>query len=49
VRYAADQDYVLQVVEDCCADPDPEVHRLLTQKVFPRQAKIVASSEVTFA
>jgi hypothetical protein len=24
------------VVADCCADSDPEVHRVLTEKVFPR-------------
>jgi nicotinamidase-related amidase len=48
VRYAADCDYALVVAEDCCADPDPEVHQLLTRKVFPRQAKVVASSEVAF-
>jgi nicotinamidase-related amidase len=33
VRWAADMDYELVVVEDCCADGDDEVHRVLTQKV----------------
>ena len=45
VRWAADMDYELVVVEDCCADRDEEVHRVLTQKVFPRQAKIVSAPE----
>ncbi|HEY0756767.1 MAG TPA: isochorismatase family cysteine hydrolase [Ktedonobacteraceae bacterium] len=43
VRWAADTDYELVVVEDCCADGDEEVHRVLTQKVFPRQACVVSS------
>ena len=41
VRWAADADYDLIVVEDACADADAEVHRVLTQKVFPRQAEVV--------
>ena len=35
VRLAADLDYHLIVVEDGCADRDPEVHTLLMEKVFP--------------
>lgn len=46
VRWAADMDYDLVVVEDCCADGDAEVHRVLTQKVFPRQAHVVSASDV---
>ncbi len=46
VRWAADLDYTLVVVEDCCADSDEEVHRVLTQKVFPRQALVVTSEMV---
>ena len=38
VREAADKDYQLTVLVDCCADRDEEVHRLLTTKVFPKQA-----------
>lgn len=49
VRYAADMDYELVVVEDCCADADEETHRILTQKVFPRQATVVSSSAVIAA
>src|SRR5579872_3511833 len=49
VRWAADMDYELVVVEDCCADSDDEVHRVLTQKVFPRQASVVQSGEVIAA
>ena len=25
---------------DCCVDADPEVHRVLLEKVFPRQARV---------
>ncbi|MBA2394783.1 MAG: cysteine hydrolase [Ktedonobacteraceae bacterium] len=46
VRDAADRDYNLVVVEDCCADRDDEVHRVLTQKVFPRQAHVVSAQAV---
>jgi nicotinamidase-related amidase len=46
VRYAADLDYRLFVVEDCCSDQDPEVHDFLTQRIFPRQAEVVSSLEV---
>ena len=49
VRWAADMDYELVVVEDCCTDGDDEVHRVLTQKVFPRQAAVVQSSAVIAA
>ncbi|MEE6140125.1 cysteine hydrolase [Mycobacterium sp. 050128] len=41
VREAADRDYRLIVLVDCAADPDPEVHSLLFQRIFPRQADIL--------
>ena len=46
VRFAADLDYRLVVVEDCCADQDTEVHDFLTQRLFPRQAEVVTADEV---
>lgn len=49
VRHAADADYRIVVVADCCADPDAEVHRVLTEKVFPRQARVANSAEVITA
>jgi nicotinamidase-related amidase len=45
VRWAADMDYSLVVVSDLCADRDPEVNRVLMDKVFPWQATIVTSKE----
>jgi nicotinamidase-related amidase len=41
LRQAADLDYRLTVLSDACLDADPEVHRVLTEKVFPRQADVV--------
>jgi nicotinamidase-related amidase len=46
LRHAADTDYRLVVVEDCCADRDPDVHRVLTTKVFPRQATVTTAQAV---
>jgi nicotinamidase-related amidase len=43
VRWAADADYELTMVADGCADADDEVHRVLTQKVFPRQATVITA------
>jgi nicotinamidase-related amidase len=49
VRYAANSDYQLVVAEDEYADRDPEVHQLLIEKVFPRQAAVVSSKEMVEA
>jgi len=45
LRQAADLDYRLVVLADACLDADPEVHRVLTGKVFPRQADVLAVTE----
>jgi len=45
LREAADKDYRITVLADCCADGDEEVHRVLTTKVFPRQADVVTLEE----
>lgn len=41
IRQAADLDFELTVLRDACADQDDEVHRVLFDKVFPRQAEIL--------
>jgi nicotinamidase-related amidase len=46
LREAADKDYLLTVLSDCCADGDEEVHRVLTTKVFPRQADVLKVEEL---
>ncbi|RSM60204.1 isochorismatase [Actinoplanes sp. ATCC 53533] len=40
LRQAADLDYSLTVLADACLDSDPEVHRVLTEKIFPQQAAV---------
>jgi nicotinamidase-related amidase len=45
VRQAADLDYGLIVLADACLDSDPEVHRILTEKIFPRQADVLNVAE----
>jgi nicotinamidase-related amidase len=45
LREAADKDYVLTVLKDCCADADEEVHRVLTNKIFMRQADVMTVEE----
>ena len=49
VRYGADLDYNLFVVEDCCSDSDADVHEFLTQRIFPRQAEVIGSEDVVRA
>lgn len=41
LREAADKDYRLTVIDDCCADADEEVHRVLMTKVFTKQAEVL--------
>ena len=45
LRLAADLDFALTVLSDGCADADPEVHRVLMEKVFPRQASVITAAE----
>jgi nicotinamidase-related amidase len=49
LRHAADADYRIVLLKDVCADVDPEVHRVLVDKVFPRQASVVTAGEVITA
>jgi nicotinamidase-related amidase len=45
LRQAADLDFELTVLADACLDADPEVHRVLTEKVFPRQAAVTTVAD----
>ncbi len=47
LRQAADLDHRLVVLADACADPDPEVHRVLIEKVFPKQAVVTTVDDWT--
>ena len=39
----------LIVAKDGCADADGEVHRVLTEKLFPRQATVATTAEIAAA
>jgi len=45
LRDAADRDYKMFVLSDCCADADAEVHRVLMEKNFARQADVIALAQ----
>ena len=42
---AADLDYRVVILKDCCADLDPDTHSFLVEKILPRQATVIDSSE----
>jgi nicotinamidase-related amidase len=46
LRHAADMDYRAVVVADGCSDKDPEVQRVLMEKIFPFQARVATVEEV---
>jgi nicotinamidase-related amidase len=41
LRRAFDLDYKCTILKDACFDADAEVHRVLTEKIFPAQATVV--------
>jgi nicotinamidase-related amidase len=45
LRQAFDLDFRSVVLKDASFDPDPEVHRVLTEKVFPRQALVTTTDD----
>ncbi|WP_433062775.1 cysteine hydrolase family protein [Dactylosporangium sp. CS-033363] len=45
LRQAADLDFGLTVLADACLDNDTEVHRVLTEKIFPRQAAVTTVAD----
>jgi nicotinamidase-related amidase len=45
LREAADKDYAITVISDCCADRDDEVHRVLLSKIFVRQSEVIKLEE----
>jgi nicotinamidase-related amidase len=45
LRQAADLDFGLTVLADGCLDSDPEVHRVLVDKVFPHQADVTTVAD----
>lgn len=45
LRQAYDWDFQCTVIKDACFDSDPEVHRVLTEKIFAAQAKVLTAAE----
>jgi nicotinamidase-related amidase len=45
IRAASDLDFQCIVVKDACFDPDEEVHRVLTEKVFAAQGTVITAKE----
>ena len=46
VRDASDRDFRVLVLADATADPQPDVHAFLTERIFPRQADVITVSEL---
>lgn len=46
VRRAFDLDFNCYVVSDACFDKDEEAHRVLTEKIFPAQAKVITVQDI---
>ena len=42
---AADADFRLAVIKDCCADLDPQVHDCLIHRFFPSRASVLSAQE----
>jgi nicotinamidase-related amidase len=47
--HAADADYRLAVIKDCCADLDQEIHASLLARLIPRVATVLDASEFVAA
>jgi nicotinamidase-related amidase len=47
IRDAHDRDYRVFVLADLTADPDEEVHDFLIGRVFPRQAQVITSADLS--
>ena len=45
LRQASDLDFTLTVLADGCLDNDPQVHQVLTEKVFPQQADVTTVAD----
>lgn len=45
-RDASEHDYVVTVVEDACADPEPGLHDALAKSVLPMTANVVTLEEL---
>lgn len=48
-RYADDAGLYVKVLEDCCASPDPELHRIEIEKILPLFATVTTSEALLTA
>ncbi|HTT29361.1 MAG TPA: cysteine hydrolase [Solirubrobacteraceae bacterium] len=46
VRDASDRDYRVIVLADATADPQPDVHEFLTERIFPRQGDVITVADL---
>jgi nicotinamidase-related amidase len=46
VREAMDRDYRIFVLEDACADPDPQTHAFLTGVIYPRHTDVIGVDDL---
>jgi nicotinamidase-related amidase len=46
VRDASDRDYRVLVLADATADPQPDVHAFLIERIFPRQAEVITTAQL---
>jgi len=46
---SCDADYNIVVIADCCADQDPELHRVLVEKLFPRRGEVMTAADFLLA
>jgi nicotinamidase-related amidase len=46
VRDASDRDYRVLVLADATADPEPDVHAFLIERIFPRQADVITTAQL---
>jgi len=44
-RFADDCGFVVTVLEDCCASPDPELHRVEVDKILPLFGRVTSSAD----
>lgn len=44
-RHADDAGFHVKVLEDCCASPDPELHRIECEKILPLFGQVLGSEE----
>jgi len=44
-RYADDSGFRVIILEDCCASPDPELHRIEMEKILPTFGSVMSSDE----